>query len=223
MPKAPMTPEEVEHIRGRILDSALAIIIEDGFDHLSIRKIAARLGITATTIYNYYTNKDELNLMIRIRGFQKLHDLLVQHANAFEKVEDRLAAMVKAYITFGLANPSYYDLMFNLQTPKYLDYVGTDIEPTALREKQNALRCYALFVEVIDAYLPGTGQGRDRFIRYQVVRFWSDLHGLVTLCNSRLFHEVLDTIEDFIEQRTTELIQELFSLKKRIAAGEPLF
>lgn len=41
-----------------------------------MRKIASRLGFTATTIYNYYNNKDEINLMIRIKGFEKLYDML---------------------------------------------------------------------------------------------------------------------------------------------------
>ena len=61
MPKTPMTKEEIENTRGRILDTALNIIIEEGFNNLSVRKIASRLGVTATTIYNYYTNKDEIN------------------------------------------------------------------------------------------------------------------------------------------------------------------
>jgi len=152
MPKAPMSKEEIENTRGRILDTALSIIIEEGFNNLSVRKIASRLGVTATTIYNYYTNKDEINLMIRIRGFEKLYDLLTKHAVSFNDIEDKLKAMVRAYIEFGLTNPSYYDIMFNLHTPKYLDYIGTDIEPLAHTEKQNALKCLSLFIEPIGAY-----------------------------------------------------------------------
>ncbi|MEN6475233.1 MAG: TetR/AcrR family transcriptional regulator [Syntrophaceae bacterium] len=220
MPKARMTREAVASIRGRILDSALEIIIEEGFNNLSIRKVASRLGITATTIYNYYTNKDELNLMIRIRGFEKLHDLLILRAAACNGIEERFAAMVRAYVEFGLTNPSYYDIMFNLHTPKYLDYVGTDIEPLALQEKQNALKCQDLFIAIINAYVPGTGAWRERFILYQFVKFWSDLHGLVTLCNSRLFHEVLENVEAFVEQRTSDAIHEIMSLKERIEADD---
>ncbi|MBN1498330.1 MAG: TetR/AcrR family transcriptional regulator [Spirochaetes bacterium] len=223
MPKTPMTREEVEVTRARILDTALDIIIEEGFNNLSIRKIASRLDVSATTIYTYYTNKDELNLMIRIRGFQKLHDLLVQGSAGYEDIEDRLKAMVRGYVEFGLAYPSYYDIMFNLHTPKYLDYVGTEIEPVAYNEKQNALKCLALFMEPVRAYLPGKGKARDEFALYQVVRFWSDLHGTVTLYNSRLFHEVLDDVEAFIEKRTGNLIEDLTMMKKRVDAGESLY
>ena len=214
MPKAPMTKEEIESTREHILDTALDIIIKDGFNNLSVRKLASRLGVTATTIYNYYTSKDELNLMIRIRGFEKLHGLLIERSAPFNDIEGQLKAMIRAYVEFGLTHPSYYDIMFNLHTPKYLDYVGTDIEPLAYHEKQNALKCLSLFIAPIGAYINVTGEEKDQFVLYLFVKYWSDLHGLITLCNSRLFHEVLDNVESFIEKRTSDLIDDIARLKK---------
>lgn len=223
MPKARMTKEEIENTRIRILDTALDIIIEEGFNNLSLRKIASRLGVTATTIYNYYTNKDEINLMIRIRGFEKLYDLLTKRSAPFNNIDDKLKAMVRAYIEFGLTNPSYYDIMFNLHTPKYLDYVGTDIEPLAHTEKQNALKCLSLFMEPISAYIPAKGKKKDQFILFQVVKSWSDLHGLITLNNSRLFHEVINDVDSFIKERTADMIESILKLKESVDEGENLF
>jgi AcrR family transcriptional regulator len=223
MPKTPMTKEEIESTRERILDTALDIIIDEGFNNLSVRKIASRLDITATTIYNYYTNKDEINLMIRIRGFEKLYDLLTKRSAAFNNIEDQFKAMIRAYIEFGLTNPSYYDIMFNLHTPKYLDYVGTDIEPLAYTEKQNSLKCLALFMEPLSAHIPGKGKKKDNFLLYQVVKSWSDMHGLITLKNSRLFHEVRDDVDAFIKERTSDLIKEFLKIKERFDIGAKLF
>jgi AcrR family transcriptional regulator len=223
MPKAPMTKEEIDNTRARILDTALNIIIEEGFNNLSVRKIASRLGVTATTIYNYYTNKDEINLMIRIRGFEKLYDLLTKSSTPVKKIEDRLKAMIRSYIEFGLTYPSYYDIMFNLHSPKYLDYVGTEIEPLAFKEKQNALKCLSLFVEHISSYIPARGKKKDHYILYQVIKSWSDLHGLITLNNSRLFHEVTDHVEDFIKERTSDMIDNIMKLKDSLDEGEELF
>ena len=218
-----MTKEEIDNTREHILDTALDIIIKEGFNNLSVRKIASRLGVTATTIYNYYTNKDELNLMIRIRGFEKLHGLLIKRSAPFNDIEGRLKAMIRGYVEFGLTYSSYYDIMFNLHTPKYLDYVGTDIEPLAYNEKQNALKCLSLFIKPISAYINVTGEEKDQFVLYLFVKFWSDLHGLITLCHSRLFHEVLDNVENFIEKRTSDLIEDIERLKERLDKGEALF
>jgi AcrR family transcriptional regulator len=223
MPKTPMSKEEVENNRGRILDTALDIIIKEGFNNLSVRKIASRLGVTATTLYNYYSNKDEINLMIRIRGFEKLYDLLTKRSAPFNNIEDKFKAMIRGYIEFGLTNPSYYDIMFNLHTPKYLDYIGTDIEPLAHTEKQNALKCLALFMEPISVYISGKGKNKDHFLLYQIVKSWSDMHGLVTLKNSRLFHEVLEEVDDFVDERTSDIIKDILKLKERFDDGEKLF
>jgi len=218
-----MTKEEIENTRERILDTALDIIIKEGFNNLSVRKIASRLNVTATTIYNYYKNKDEINLMIRIRGFEKLHDMLTKRSAPFNNIEDRIKAMIHAYVEFGLANPSYYDIMFNLHTPKYLDYVGTDMEPLAFLEKQGSMRCLALFVDPISAYIPAQGNGKDHYVLFQVVKSWADLHGLITLNNSRLFHEVLEDVESFVQERTADMIDSILKLKERLDEGEKLF
>ena len=62
MPKTTRAAEEVIGIKDRILETALQHLIEDGFEHFSMRKLAARLGMTAANIYNYFTNKDEIYL-----------------------------------------------------------------------------------------------------------------------------------------------------------------
>jgi len=223
MPKAPMTQEAVEEFRNRILDVALDIILKQGFDNLSIRKIASRLGVTATTIYNYYTSKDELNLMIRVRGFQTLYAMLKKEFDRLaDKIEPRFEAMIRAYVEFGRTYPGYYDLMFNLRTPKYLDYVGTKMEATARFEKQTALQCFELFVAPISAYIGINDKKITDFIQYMVVRNWSDLHGLITLYNSRLFHEVIDPVEAFVQKRIQGIINELLWIKQRLDQGEPL-
>jgi len=117
MPKAPRTKIEVDSIKEKILDEALQLIIEEGFNKLSMRKIASRLGITAANIYNYYTSKDEINLMIRVRGFETLYSMLTKEYQANLTLDDRINAMVRAYVKFGISYPGYYDIMFNLHTP----------------------------------------------------------------------------------------------------------
>ena len=77
--------------------------------------------------------------------------------------------MIRGYVEFGLTYSSYDDIMFNLHTPKYLDYVGTDIEPLAYNEKQNALKCLSLFIKPISAYRKCYRRGK-RSVRAVPVR-----------------------------------------------------
>lgn len=221
MPKAPMTREEVEKFRDRILDIALDIILKEGFDNLSIRKIASRLGVTATTIYNYYSGKDELNLMIRVRGFETLFAMLKkEHDRLSNNIEEQFGAMIRAYVRFGMTYPGNYDLMFNLRTPKYLDYVGTKMEATAHFEKQTALQCFDMFIKPVSAYVGLDDAQKIDFIQYAVIKYWSDLHGLITLYNSRLFHEVITDVEAFVENRILDMVSELARIRKSVDRGE---
>ncbi len=222
MPKAPMPKAEVEKFRNRILDIALDIILKQGFDNLSIRKIASRLGVTATTIYNYYSSKDELNLMIRVRGFETLYDMLKTQYDKSDHIEAQFSGMIRAYVEFGLTYPGYYDLMFNLNTPKYLDYVGTEIEATAHFEKQTALKCLDQFAQPVIDYLGIDNIEGMKGIQYMLIKYWSDLHGLITLYNSRLFHEVTNEADIFVDTRLQEISNEILQIRQRLDQGDPL-
>jgi len=207
MPKAPRLPHEIEAVREEILDTALELIIEDGFNNLSMRRIAAKLGITATTIYNYVTGKDELNLMIRMRGFGMLYERLEKGYGEHTGLVERLEAMIHGYVDFGITYPAYYDIMFNLTTPKYTDYIGTDMEPAALREKETALRCFEIFNRLIAEYTAQNNIIVDGdFIGYTITKMWSDLHGIISLFNSRVLFEVNEGSRSVLDRRVADVI-----------------
>ncbi len=60
MPRPKKTPEEIEEMRRRIIDAATELFREEGFDGMSIRKIADRLGVSHMVIYTYFKNRDAL-------------------------------------------------------------------------------------------------------------------------------------------------------------------
>jgi AcrR family transcriptional regulator len=72
MPKIPAPPEVVSSIRENIIMEAAALINEVGYSDFSMRRLGSRLGVAAKTIYNYFTDKDELYLLIVTKGFEIL-------------------------------------------------------------------------------------------------------------------------------------------------------
>ncbi|MDI6743034.1 MAG: hypothetical protein QMD11_09885, partial [Smithella sp.] len=80
----------------------------------------------------------------------------------------------------------------------------------------NNQQCRSLLHLLIPAH-------QDHFVLFEVVKFWSDLHGLITLCNSRLFHEVLDDVDAFVKERTSDMIKNIIKLKQSLNDGEKLF
>lgn len=186
MPKPQRSPQEIEAVREDILRHALALIVHDGFQNFTMRKLAARLGIAAKTIYNYYRNQDELYLCILIKGFERLHAAFEEAVRSAEKPLSQLEAAIRAYVDFGLANPHLYSLMFTWHVPKYNDYVGTAMEKAAFRELTVALKCADVFLKIMAACLGEDRRAREDDLRFEMIRIWSQMHGYVAGINNAL-------------------------------------
>lgn len=65
MPRPKKTPEEIEAMRVRIIHAAIELFHEEGFDGISIRKIADRLGVSHMVIYTYFKNREALTEAFR--------------------------------------------------------------------------------------------------------------------------------------------------------------
>jgi AcrR family transcriptional regulator len=192
MPKAPAGPEVVEAVRERILKEALFIINKDGYANLSMRKLALRLGFTAKTIYNYYSNKDEIYLMALIKGFQELGDQFHAAYLSSENPVDKMRSAVNAYVHWGIENKHYYNIMFSMDTPKYADYVGTNMEEIAGRQNRIALQVAEIGRKILtEVALYNRSIGPDE-VPYRLLHVWSTLHGMVSLYISRVTLEVWD-------------------------------
>jgi AcrR family transcriptional regulator len=215
MPKAAWTTDRINHTKEKILDAALKLIIEEGFNKLSMRKIASRLGITAANIYNYYSSKDEINLMIRVRGFEMLFSLLSKESAKKTALANRIKAMVWAYVNFGTTYPGYYDLMFNLHTPKYIDYIGTALEPVAAFEKATAMKNFHLIAGIMKELI-GARDNHEALIRTINIQLWSDLHGIISLFNSHVLAEVEENSKEALKIRVDNLIEQLTNGEKAI-------
>src|SRR5215475_8308543 len=103
-------------IRKQILDASMKLFIEEGFDNVTIRKIADLIEYSPTTVYLYFKDKNEIFYSLHEMGFQKfamMNQPLTQIANPIT----RLHKMGETYIDFGLANPEFYDVMFIQRAP----------------------------------------------------------------------------------------------------------
>jgi len=203
MPKQARKPEEVELFKGKILNTALDIITEDGFDALSMRKLGARLGIAAKTIYNYYANKDEIYLMVTARGFEELFEFMERASKSSPGPLERLRAMGKAYLDFGKNHPNYYNIMFSYDVPKYSDYLGTAIEPTADLQNRTALKSVELVSEVLMELAEKDHSFPISDVPFKLLQLWGTLHGIISLLTSRVTLEVT-IIDDNILDRYLE-------------------
>lgn len=202
MPKAPRNAKDVETVKMQIIEAAKMIICRDGFNQLSMRKLATVLGMTATNIYNYFSNKDELYLGIQTAGFAILLDRFQKVEQQFKSPSKVLEEFVKVYLDFGINNPDYYEVMLGGNTPKYTDYVGTELEKVAFAEKQTALALVQMTTQLI-MNIVGLSKGDAKF---RAVQAWATLHGVVSLHNNRILQEMDTDLSKTIERISKELL-----------------
>ncbi|KZZ00098.1 MAG: TetR/AcrR family transcriptional regulator [Thalassolituus sp.] len=178
MPKKPFTPEEIAAQRERIMDSASHVMAEVGFHHLSMRKLASQLGMTASNIYNYFPNKESLFVFTRRRGFemafQDINEQMSQHLDP----RSALYNFAGHLIQFAQRSPGYYQLMFQppkmtLTDPEVVDRdVLLQVDRLAEEWQSHLLTMLADAVPAISA----ASEARQKQL---ALFFVSSLHGLI--------------------------------------------
>ena len=114
---------EKEEMRRLILQTAMRLFVERGFESVSIRNIAEEIEYSPATIYLYFKDKNELLHHLHEEGFLMLQTQMQGIAHISEPME-KLMALSKVYIDFGLNHPGMYDLMFILNAP--MNYLEED-------------------------------------------------------------------------------------------------
>ena len=199
MPKAARTPEEVEAAKQRILEKALDIITERGYEGLSMRRLGRHLGMTAATVYNYFQNKEEIYLHVLTRGFELLYDDMLRASRDIDDPFEKLRSILKAWLTFGLEQSNYYDIMLTLYIPKYRDFVGGPLEPLARKELKTALQVSDLIIGVLEEIAETYGNIRKKDSRIHFIQILTAVHGVVSLYNNTILVYVHDHPEDILE------------------------
>ena len=108
--------KQKQDIRKMILDASMKLFVEEGFDHVTIRKIADLIEYSPTTVYLYFKDKNEIFFQLHELGFEKML-ALNQNLIAIQNPLMRLYKMGENYIHFGTSNPEFYDIMFISRAP----------------------------------------------------------------------------------------------------------
>jgi AcrR family transcriptional regulator len=170
-----------QELRERILDAARRIVVREGFGALSMRKIADAIEYSPATLYLHFESRDAIAHALCAEGYAQLlatFEPLVAIADPAE----RLKAIGRAYVAFGVAHPETYRLIF-MEDPSYTGAAlvggeGADRADTADHSDDEAFR---LMVESIAA-LRAEGRlraGPDDQVCAEA--FWATMHGIVAL------------------------------------------
>lgn len=103
-------------MREAILSAALKLFSDEGYDNVTMRKIADKIEYSVGTIYLYFKDKGEIFFELHNRGFAEFYKKQLSVQRIKDPIE-RLKAHGEAYIQFAMEYPEYYDVMFISRTP----------------------------------------------------------------------------------------------------------
>lgn len=157
-------------VRQAILSTASTLLCEQGYHGFSLRKLAERIGYTATTIYLYFHDKDDLLATLVAEHFDRWEERVAQAASQVEDPTERLRAFARAYLDFGLNDPAFFKGTF-LQRP---DIIMKVMGPERLSQG---------LAVVMDALRSGVEQGLfcPCDLEETSRALWAAIHGVLTL------------------------------------------
>lgn len=192
-------------LRDKILDISRELLFKEGYSALTMRRIANMAGVSATSIYLYFENKDHLLHTLIDESVEDLSVAIEKGTAGKTNTLDLFDAIIKNYVDFAFSNPEKYQIIYMVQPDAMARYP---------KEKfRKARRCYELLVKVIEK---GVNEGIMEVDNPVIAAYsiWAQLHGVVSVVlNQRLDSRI--ERNQFINE-SMELIVQGFLIKTSI-------
>lgn len=107
---------EKSEIRDKILDAARELFVTEGYEGVSMRRVAEKIEYSPTAIYVHFADKQELFRELCQRDYAHLAEVFQSSAMSSDPL-DRLKQIGRTYIQFGLSYPNHYKFMFMTTHP----------------------------------------------------------------------------------------------------------
>jgi AcrR family transcriptional regulator len=179
------------------VQAAHEVIAEKGIEHLSLRDVARKLGVSHQAPYRHYPSKDHLLAEVISRCFREFVVFLDARKHASDPESD-LEALGQQYIAYAMNHPLEYRLMFGTPWPD----AAADSQLI-----QDALHSFNVLRNVL-VRIHGTSKAARANIDLDSMFIWSTMHGLVTIaqCNAMKNLELEPKVEGNVSKHVLSMI-----------------
>ena len=118
--KSPRRQRNRELTIQTILDTARAIMREEGVAALSMQELARRMDMRAPSLYNYFSGKMEIYDTLFRLGFTLFAEHRREVLKESKNMHDEIRLSIEAYMSFALEHPELYQLCFERHVPGFI-------------------------------------------------------------------------------------------------------
>src|SRR5258708_9804338 len=184
-------------LRQEILDAASELFVRDGYENVSMRRIANKIESSPTTIYIYLKDKGELLEQVCKETFGRLVQRLSKIMEEPGVPVERLKGGLIAYIEFGLQNPHHYRATFMMPLPEGFDHEKLH------KEDAPGMQAFAFLTRGIGECIKD-GKMPAMNVELAGQTLWAGMHGITSLLithytfpwvgRDKVIHSTLDTL-----------------------------
>lgn len=176
-PSARRRARERVQVRDRILNAAREIFATEGYEAVTMRRVADMIEYTPPVIYQHFADKATLIEELCRQDFRTFARSFQVLANVADPVA-RLRAMGLGYVEFALRHPHHYRVMFMTTLPTSLKYADLDPESHGRPETDAYAFVFKATQEAMEA-----GRFNEDLDDPAVVAqiLWQTVHGIVSL------------------------------------------
>ena len=165
---------EKEKLRSTILDTAWQMVKDEGWQSLSIRKIADAIEYSVPVIYDHFENKEAILFEFGKEGFRMLAKKIQEAKEKKDDPAEQLKLMANAFWDFASRYREHYQLMYGQ------GMTGCEIQKCLPERSTFRDLVTEPIVRLINE---GKNPKADPCLKYYT--FWSILHGLISMKNMR--------------------------------------
>ena len=169
--------------RGEILAAAKQLVLKEGYQTITTRGLAKRVGLSQPGLYVYFKNKEDILDAVCRSTFEGLVERFRAVTADSKCSPDLIRRLIEAYVDFGLEHPDEYQLTFMAghSAPKFTRRKNFG-RPFA--EQGIGVQSFLMFRDQV-ARMIDAGHLRGGDVTMVTQTIWAAAHGLVSLMIAR--------------------------------------
>jgi len=159
-----------DEIREMAINAAAKIVETDGFQSLTARKVAAKIGYTVGTLYHVFRNFDDLVIHLNAQTIDEMAALVQKKVGKKRNPEVRIRTMSDVYVNYATDHPDRWRLVFEHQAPRGLP------TPELMKVRRDVM-----FEMVADNLRELSPNHIPQEVAHTATALWSGIHGICIL------------------------------------------
>ena len=191
-------PPKAKFKKEEIVEAALSIVREQGFDALTARALGTKLGSSARPIFTVFQSMEEVQTEV-IAAAREQYNSPIREALSQSKNIHRFKCVGEQYIKFAISEPKLFQLLFMKEQEHMPNF--TNILPIIEMNYEQILS------SIEEEY------GFDRSVSQRIYQhLWVYTHGIATLCATKMCCFTKEEISNMMTEIFKSILKEMKGL-----------